>query len=323
MPDAPRKDPLTWLYPAAEPFRTGRLPVSPLHTLHYEECGNPQGRPIVFLHGGPGGGCDPLHRRFFHPGLWRAVLPDQRGCGRSTPNASLEENTTWDLVEDLERLRKHLGIDRWTVFGGSWGSTLALAYAEAHPEAVAGLILRGISLMFEWENVWLFERGASALYPDAWEAFLAPIPPGERGDLIRAYHRRLTSEEPNLRDPAVRAWVAWEDATSLLVPDPEEATVADAAALACARLECHYFLNNAWLTADQLLAGIDRIRHIPGVIVQGRYDLVCPMASAWALHRAWPEAELVISPDAGHSAFDPPNSRALVAATDRFGGLGT
>jgi proline iminopeptidase len=318
----PLKDPLTWLYPPLEPFREGRLKVSAVHELRYEECGNPQGKPVVFLHGGPGGGCDPKHRRFFHPGKYRIVLFDQRGCGKSTPAACLEENTTWDLVADLEKLRVHLGIPAWQVFGGSWGSTLGLAYAEAHPGAVTELILRGISLMLDRENDWLYGRGASVLFPDAWEAFLAPIPEAERGDLINAYHRRLTSDDPAVRLTAAKAWTAWEDATCQLIPEPGHGLAeVDDTALACARLECHYFLNGAWLRCeDQLLQDIGRIRHLPGVIVQGRYDVVCPMEAAWALHRAWPEADLVITPDSGHSAFDPPNCRALVAATDRFAG---
>jgi proline iminopeptidase len=323
MSEHPRKDPLTWLYPVIEPYRTGRLKVSDLHEIHYEECGNPTGKPVVFLHGGPGGGCDPQHRRFFHPGNYRIILLDQRGCGKSTPFACLEENTTWDLVADLEKLRVHLGLARWQVFGGSWGSTLALAYAQAHPQAVTELVLRGVSLMFDRENDWQFRWGASMVYPDAWEAFVAPIPIEERSDLLAAYHKRLTSPDPMVQLTAARAWTGWEDATCLLLPEhgtpnPDEP---DAAALACARIECRYFLNKAWLDSeDQLLRDVHRIRHIPGVIVQGRYDMVCPMESAWALHRAWPEADLVITPDSGHSAFDPPNCRALIAATDRFAG---
>ena len=286
----PLKDPLTWLYPPLEPFRSGRLKVSPVHELYFEESGNPAGKPVVFLHGGPGGGTTPKQRRFFDPLRYRIVLFDQRGCGQSIPHASLDANTTWDLVADLETLRAHLGIERWLVFGGSWGSTLALAYAERHPGRVTELVLRGIFLTRKREIDWFYQEGASLVYPDAWERFVAPIPERERGDLVRAYHVRLTGE-----DAAVRL------------------------ATAFARIECHYFVNGAFLEVeDQLLRDVDRIRHIEAVIVQGRYDVVCPLDSAWALHRAWPEADFVITPDSGHSAFDPPNSRALVAATDRF-----
>jgi proline iminopeptidase len=315
------KDPVSWLYPPIEPFRTGRLKVSDLHELYYEESGNPQGKPVVFLHGGPGGGTDPKQRRFFHPEQYRIILYDQRGCGQSTPYASLEANTTWDLVADLEALRGHLGIDRWQVFGGSWGSTLALAYAETHPQAVTELVLRGIFLLRKQEIDWFYQRGASVLCPDAWEGYLAPIPPEERGDLVAAYHRRLTSPDPQVRLAAARAWSRWEGSTSKLLPDPAftDHHEEEAFALAFAAIECHYFFNRGWFSPeDQLLRDVARIRAIPGVIVQGRYDLCCPMESAWALHQAWPEADFIITPDAGHSAFEPANSRALVAATDRF-----
>jgi proline iminopeptidase len=323
MPIPPLKDPLNWLYPPVEPYRTGMLKVSGLHEIYFEESGNPAGKPAVFLHGGPGGGSDPKQRRFFDPGRYRIILFDQRGCGRSTPHACLEENTTWDLVADVEKLRVHLGIERWLVFGGSWGSTLALAYAETHPEAVTELVLRGIFMLRKQEIDWFYQRGTSALYPDPWEGYLAPIPEAERGDLLHAYHRRLTGPDPALRLEAARAWSTWEGATSKLLPDP--AFIAthgeEDYALAFARIECHYFVNGGWFTPeDQLLREVGRIRHIPGVIVQGRYDVVCPMESAWDLHRAWPEADFQVSPDAGHSAFEPANARALVAATDRFAG---
>ncbi|BDU78496.1 prolyl aminopeptidase [Mesoterricola sediminis] len=324
MPAHPAKDPQTWLYPPIEPYATGRLRVSDVHELYYEESGNPQGRPVVFLHGGPGGGSDPKQRRFFHPDKYRIVNFDQRGCGQSTPHACLEANTTWDLVEDIERLRTHLGIARWQVFGGSWGSTLALAYAEKHPEACTELVLRGIFLLRRQEIDWFYQRGASVLYPDAWEAYEAAIPPAERGDFLAAYHRRLTSPDAAVRLAAAKAWSTWEGSTSRLLPDADFTGHfgEDEFALAFARIECHYFANHGWLDPeDQLLRDVDRIRHLPAVIVQGRYDVVCPMESAWALHRAWPEADFVITPDSGHSAFDPPNSRALVAATDRFAGL--
>lgn len=318
------KDPVTWFYPEIEPYRTGRLRVSDLHELYFEESGNPAGKPVVFLHGGPGGGTDGKQRRFFDPRRYRIVLFDQRGCGKSTPYASLEANTTWDLVADIEKLREHLGIPKWQVFGGSWGSTLALAYAEAHPERVTELVLRGIFLLRRKEIEWFYQSGASILYPDAWEPYLAHIPEAERDDLVAAYNRRLTSDDPAVRLAAAKVWSTWEGATSKLIPDAsftghyEE----DEFALAFARIESHYFVNRGFFEADdQLLRDVGRIRHIPGVIVQGRYDVVCPIDSAWALHRAWPEADLIVTPDAGHSAFEPPNSRALVAATDRFASL--
>ena len=262
-------------------------------------------------------------RRFFHPGKYRVVLFDQRGCGKSTPHACLEENTTWDLVADVERLREHLGIARWQVFGGSWGSTLALAYAETHPERVTELVLRGVFLLRRKEIEWFYQEGASTLFPDAWEGYVGHIPEAERGDLVAAYHRRLTSDDPAVRLAAAKAWATWEGATSRLLPDPSlaDSYAEDEFAVAFARIECHYFHNRGFFEVDgQLLRDVDRIRHVPGVIVQGRYDVVCPILSAWALHRAWPEADLVITPDAGHSAYEPSNSRALVAATDRFAG---
>ncbi|MDL2717431.1 MAG: prolyl aminopeptidase [Acidobacteriota bacterium] len=317
----PVKDPVNWLYPPIEPIRQGMLAVSDVHTLYFEVSGNPKGKPVVFLHGGPGGGSDPKVRRFFHPEKYRIVMFDQRGCGKSTPYASLEANTTWDLVSDIEKLREHLEIARWQVFGGSWGSTLALAYAEKHPNRVTELVLRGIFLLRKKEIDWFYQEGASILFPDAWEPYLAHIPTAERGDLVAAYHKRLTSHDPAVRLAAAKIWSGWEGATSKLLPDAsftghyEE----DEFALAFARIEAHYFANRGFLKEDgQLLAEAGKIRHIPGVIVQGRYDVVCPIFSAWALHRAWPEADFVISPDAGHSAWEPPNTRALVAATDKF-----
>ena len=317
----PVKDPVSWLYPPIEPLRTGMLSVSDVHTLYFEESGNPRGKPVVFLHGGPGGGSDPKVRRFFHPEKYRIVMFDQRGCGKSTPYASLEANTTWDLVADIETLREHLGIARWQVFGGSWGSTLALAYAEKHPDRVTELVLRGIFLLRRKEIDWFYQEGASIIFPDAWEPYLAHIPEAERGDLVIAYHKRLTSDDPAVRLAAAKVWSGWEGATSKLLPDAsftghyEE----DEFALAFARIEAHYFANRGFFEVDgQLLNDAGKIRQIPGVIVQGRYDVVCPIFSAWALHRAWPEADFVISPDAGHSAWEPPNTRALVAATDKF-----
>ena len=317
----PVKDPVTWLYPPIEPYRTGMLKVSDVHTIYWEESGNPDGKPAVFLHGGPGGGSDPKVRRFFNPGKYRIVVFDQRGCGKSTPYASLDANTTWDLVSDIEKVREHLGIAKWQVFGGSWGSTLALAYAEKHPDRVTELVLRGIFLLRRKEIEWFYQEGASILFPDAWEPYLAHIPEAERGDLVAAYHRRLTHEDPKVRLAAAKIWSGWEGATSKLLPDAaftghyEE----DEFAIAFARIEVHYFQNRGFFQVDdQLLRDAKKIRHIPGVIVQGRYDVVCPIFSAWALHRAWPEADFVVSADAGHSAWEPANSRALVAATDKF-----
>jgi proline iminopeptidase len=309
------------LYPAIEPFDVGRLRVDDIHELHYEQCGNPEGKPALFVHGGPGGGIDASYRRFFDPAAYRIVLFDQRGCGLSTPHACLEQNTTWDLVEDIERLRVHLGVEKWLVFGGSWGSTLALAYAEQHPDRVSELVLRGVFLLRQKEIHWYYQEGASRIFPDAWESFLAPIPPGERGNLVESYYRRLTSEDDYVRLPAAKAWSIWEGSTSTLLGDPKlVAKTADPHfAEAFARIECHYFINRGFFERDdQLLANIARVRKIPCVIVQGRYDVVCPMESAWELHRAWPEADLVIVQDAGHSAMEPGISRALVAATDRF-----
>jgi proline iminopeptidase len=307
-------------YPEIEPYRTGRLRVSDLHELYFEESGNPRGKPALFLHGGPGFGSEPKQRRFFDPAAYRIVLFDQRGCGKSTPHASLVGNTTWDLVADIEKLRAHLAIDRWQVFGGSWGSTLALAYAETHPERVTELVLRGIFLLRKQEIDWFYQRGASALFPDAWEKYLEPIPEAERGDLLRAYHRRLTGDDPEVRQRAARAWSVWEGSTSCLVPNPEliAKTGGDEFSLAFARIECHYFVNGAWLEGRELLRNVDKVRKIPAVIVQGRYDVVCPMESAWALHRAWPEADLRVVGDAGHSANEPGNVHELIEATDRF-----
>jgi len=314
---------MTWLYPPLEPYNTGRLAVSKIHEIYFEESGNPAGKPVVFLHGGPGGASEPKQRRFFNPAKYRIINFDQRGCGKSTPYASLEENTTWRLVEDIEKIREHLHIDRWQVFGGSWGSTLALAYSEAHPERVTEIILRGIFLLRKEEIDWFYQRGASALYPDAWELYLFHIPEAERSDMLSAYYRRLTSDDPAVRLAAAKLWSGWEGTTSKLLPDPDFTAHYDEEefALAFARIEAHYFIHKGFLESDdQLLGNVSRIRHIPAVIVQGRYDVVCPMESAWALHRAWPEADLIVVPDGGHSAFDPPNSRALIASTDRFAG---
>lgn len=311
------------LYPDIDPFDHGMLQVDARHRLYYEQCGNPAGKPVVLLHGGPGAGCGPKMRRFHDPTHYRIVLFDQRGAGRSTPHADLVDNTTWHLVADIERLREHLGIGRWQVFGGSWGSTLALAYAQTHPERVTELVLRGIFMLRRWELEWFYQEGASRLFPDAWEAYLKPIPEVERHDLISAYHRRLTSEDPATRLAAARAWSVWEAATSFLHQDPgfisghEE----EAFALAFARIESHYFVNGGFFECDdQLLRDVHRIRHLPATIVHGRYDVVCPVQNAWDLKRAWPEAELVIAPASGHSAFEPEIASALVDATDRYRG---
>lgn len=311
------------LYPEIEPWETGFLQVSELHRVYYEQCGNPQGKPVVFLHGGPGGGCNAKTRRFFDPAHYRIIQFDQRGCGRSTPHAELADNTTWHLVEDIEHLREHLGIPRWQVFGGSWGSTLALAYAELHPQRVTELVLRGIFMLRRWELEWFYQKGCDALYPDAWEDYLAAIPPAEHGDLMSAYHRRLTSPDAAVRLAAARAWSLWEASTSFLLQDEGymQASTGDEFALAFARIENHYFVNGGFFECDgQLLRDAHRLKGIPGVIVQGRYDVVCPMRSAWDLHRAWPEADLRIVPDSGHSAFEPGITHELIEATDRFRG---
>jgi proline iminopeptidase len=318
MSSAPRV-----LYPEIEPYRTGRLQVSAEHELYFEECGNPKGKPVIFLHGGPGGGTEPKHRRYFDPKAYRIVLFDQRGCGRSTPFASLVDNTTWDLVADIEKLREHLDIERWQVFGGSWGSTLALAYSQTHPSRVTELVLRGIFLLRREEIRWFYQEGASWMFPDAWQDYLTHIPEAERGDLLHAYYSRLTSTDPAVRSAAAKVWSVWEGSTSCLIPSPDliARTGGDEFSLAFARIECHYFVNDGWLTnGRELLApqNIDRIRKIPGVIVQGRYDVVCPAKSAWDLHRVWPESDLRIVPDAGHAASEPGIVHELVSATDQF-----
>jgi proline iminopeptidase len=316
-----QRDPQTWMYPSLEPHRSGTLKVSSIHEIYWEVSGNPQGKPVVFVHGGPGGGTSPEHRRFFDPRKYRIVLFDQRGCGKSKPHAELRENTTWDLVSDMERLRAELGIERWQVFGGSWGSTLALAYAQTHPERVTELVLRGIFLLRKKEIDWFYQEGASWIFPDTWAPYLAHIPEAERGDLVTAYHKRLTSDDPKVRLEAAIRWSVWEASTSRLYNDPQMIAKygADEFALAFARIEAHYFVNRGFLkTDDQLLRDVGKIRKIPAVIVQGRYDVVCPIRSTWDLAQAWPEAEFFTIPDAGHSMFEPTIARALIAATDRF-----
>jgi proline iminopeptidase len=311
------------LYPEIEPFRTGRLPVGGGHELYFEESGNPNGKPVVFLHGGPGGGTEPKHRRYFDPASYRIVLFDQRGCGRSTPFASLADNDTWSLVADIERIRTHLEIDRWQVFGGSWGSTLALAYAETHPDRVTELVLRGIFLLRREEIRWFYQEGAGWIFPDAWHDYWTHIPSEERGDMLRAYYARLTSSDPAVQRAAAKVWSVWEGRTSCLIPNPEliARTAGDDFSLAFARIESHYFVHDGWLTNGRELlapANVERLRKIPGVIVQGRYDVVCPAKSAWDLHLAWPEADLRIVADAGHAASEPGIIHELVSATDRF-----
>jgi proline iminopeptidase len=312
---------LRTLYPDVSVHREYRLQVSNMHEIYAEESGNPNGKPVVFVHGGPGGGTEPKHRRFFDPQKYRIILFDQRGCGKSTPHASLVDNTTQALIGDMEKIRVLLGIDAWQVFGGSWGSTLALAYAQAHPTRVTAMVLRGIFLLRKQEIDWFYQGGCSALFPDAWEDYLAPIPKEERGDMVRAYYKRLTSADAAVRSEAARAWSVWEGRTSCLMPNEQLVSrmAGDAFAEAFARIECHYFINDGFLAGTEaLLANVDKIRHIPTVIVQGRYDVVCPMESAWALHRAFPEAQLRIVQDAGHSAFEPGILSELVNATDAF-----
>lgn len=313
---------LRTLYPPIEPFDTGWLETGDGHRIYYEQSGAPDGKPALFVHGGPGGGGDTKARRFFDPAVYRIVVFDQRGAGRSEPHASLERNTTWHLVADMERLRERLGIERWLVFGGSWGSTLSLAYAETHPAAVSELVLRGIFMLRESELDWFYRRGANALFPDFWEELVAPLGESEREDVLGAYHRRLTCGDRDTELEAARRWSMWEGATSCLIPSEELKSRfgSPGFALPLARIEAHYFVNRGFFDyPEQLLDGVDRIRSIPAVIVQGRYDLVCPVETAWALSRRWPEAALELVDAAGHSAYEPGITDRLVAATDRFG----
>ena len=309
------------LYPEIEPYDSGKLRVSELHEIYYEQCGNPRGKPVVFLHGGPGGGIEPRHRRFFDPDAYRIILFDQRGCGRSTPYASLVDNTTWDLVADIEALRRHLKVERWQVFGGSWGSTLALAYAQRHRERVTEMVLRGIFTFAPDEMRWFYVDGTRVLFPDAYEAFELAIPAAERDDLVGAYHRRLTGSDPTARRAAARAWSEWECRVATLRPD--EGLVAhcedSSFTLAFARIECHYFVHAGFFDPPtQLLDGMGALAGVPAVLVHGRYDVICPPRNAWRLHRAWPGSELRFVEDAGHSANEPGITAALVMATDRF-----
>lgn len=317
---------LRTLYPEIEPFASGWLQVGDGHRIYWEECGNPDGKPAVFLHGGPGGGCVPDHRRYFDPKLYRIVLFDQRGCGRSTPhssdpNADMTANTTWHLVDDIERLREFRGIDRWQVFGGSWGSTLALAYAERHPDRVTELVLRGIFTLRASEIDWFYEGGAGHLFPDAWDEYLAPVAHATRGEYVAAYAEQLTDPDPRVHEPAALAWSQWEHRTVRLIPD--EAAIQAAredvpAAVAFARIENHFFKHAGWLDDGQLIRDANRLADIPGVIVQGRYDVCTPPVTAWDLSKAWPKADLEIIPDAGHASSEPGIVDALVRATDRF-----
>jgi len=314
-------------YPECEPYETGMLDVGDNQTLYWEASGNPDGKPAVYLHGGPGGASGPDQRRVFDPAKYRIILFDQRGCGLSTPHASqpdvdLAVNTTWTLVADLEKLREHLGIDRWLVCGGSWGSTLALAYAETHPDTVTELVVRGIFTLRPIELDWFYEGGAAAIYPDLWEAFLAPVPENERGHLIEAYGRLLHDPDQFVRERAGVAWATWESSTITLLQEPDKiAHFSDPAfAVAFARIENHFFANRGWFTPNQLIENASRLADIPGVIVQGRYDMCTPAFTAWDLHKNWPEAEFHMIPDAGH-AFDQPGILdAIIAATDRFAG---
>jgi proline iminopeptidase len=312
------------LYPEIEPFNEFQLQVSDLHTIHIEESGNPEGKPVIFLHGGPGGGIEPIYRQYFNPKKWRIIIFDQRGCGRSTPHAELSENTTWDLVADIEKIREYLNIKKWAVFGGSWGSTLSMSYAIKHPSRCKALILRGIFMLRKKEINWFYQEGASYIYPDAWEYYLAPIPENERGDLVAAYYKRLTSSDDKVRIGAAKAWSIWEASTSKLIQSDDylhhfgEPAVAEA----FARIECHYFINGGFFDTDEwLLDNVNKIRHIPTVIVQGRYDVVCPIISAWDLHRNFPEADFEIIQDAGHSMTEIGIANKLVKYTDKYSKL--
>lgn len=305
------------LFPEIKPYATHKLAVQSPHVLYIEESGSMTGLPVLFLHGGPGGGCDENSARFFDPTIYRIITFDQRGCGRSTPHASLENNTTWDLVADIELIRKELAIDKWVVFGGSWGSTLALAYAQTYPEQVLGLILRGIFLCRPTEIEWFYQKGASYLFPDYWEDYIAPIPEAERDDLVQAFYKRLTGTDEIAQLNAARAWSGWEGSTITLAPNPKitQSFLETKKALAMARIECHYFMNNAFLEPNQLLRDMDKIGHIPGIIVHGRYDVICPLDNAWQLHKLWPNSELNIIRESGHSAFEVGTVDALVKAT--------
>jgi len=307
---------MTQLFDPIQPFVTHHLQVDDIHTLYVEECGNPAGLPLVFLHGGPGAGCASYHRRYFDPAIYRVILFDQRGCGKSLPHASLKNNTTQHLISDIEQIRQHLKIDQWVVFGGSWGSTLGLLYAQAHPERVMGLILRGIFLARDEDVQWFYQQGASRLFPDYWQNFIEPIPEAERNDMVAAYYRQLTGDNEVQKLRAARAWSVWEGMTATLKTDNEliDSFANSHSALSIARIECHFFINHCWLEPNQILRDIDKIRHIPAHIIHGRYDVICPVEQAWALSRAWPQAGLSIIDDAGHSIVEPGISEALLNA---------
>ena len=308
------------LYPEIKPYARHELAVEQPHVLYIDESGSADGLPVLFIHGGPGAGCDSASRRYFDPALYRIVTFDQRGCGRSTPHASLENNTTKALIADIERICEHLGIDKFVLFGGSWGSTLALAYAQAHPQRVHGLILRGIFLCRPQEFSWFYQEGASRLFPDYWEDYVAPIPVEERGDLMQAFYKRLTGADQIAQMHAAKAWSTWEGRTATLRPNTQVVERFSEAhrALSIARIECHYFVNDAFLEPNQLLRDMPKIAHLPGIIVHGRYDAICPLDNAWALHQAWPNSELQIIRDAGHSAAEPGITDALIRAAEQM-----
>lgn len=312
------------LYPPIEPYKEFNMKVSDLHTIYVEESGNPKGKPVIFLHGGPGGGIEPIYRRYFNPKKWRIIIFDQRGCGRSTPHAELRENTTWDLVEDIEKIRKYLNIEKWVIFGGSWGSTLSMSYAIKYPLRCRGLILRGIFMLRKKEINWFYQEGASYLYPDAWEHYIEKIPESERHDLVRAYYKRLISLDDKVRIESAKAWSIWEASTSKLFQSGdylhhfEDSSVAEA----FARIECHYFINGGFFDSDEwILENVDKIRHIPTVIVQGRYDVVCPMISAWDLYRKLPEADFHVVQNAGHSMTEDGIAEKLIEYSDKYSDL--
>ncbi len=310
------------LYPEIEPYQSGRLKVSDLHELYYEEIGNPQGKPSLYLHGGPGSGANPFYRRYFNPQKYRLIMFDQRGCGKSTPHNELRENTTQLLVSDIEKLREHLNINKWLVYGGSWGSTLALAYAQTFPERVSEMVMSGIFLGSKEEIAWVYQNGANAIFPDFWEEFISVIDTSERSDMLAAYSRIFLKGKLPEQLKAAKAWSLWEARMLKLNIDPalESEFTADEFAIAHARIECHYFTNDCFLRSGQLLDGVERIKNIPAVIVNGRYDMICPPKYAWQLYRAWPKAKIILSPGAGHSGRDVPNQLALIEATDKFAG---